>query len=190
MLFELPEYDEAFVGFASSVMNELARAGDPILSQIGSERSPGALGSVFRDKDGEDVELESQLIGTDITANKDDILHSNKGALAVMLSNGAENLQVELKKMFFGTLQTVTDATGNVVDAGGKLTFEHFYEMLSKIERSLTEDDQLSPVSIVMSPEMRKKLPVETPEQKAMIEELEKRQLEELLAKRRFRRLS
>jgi hypothetical protein len=64
------------------------------------------------------------------------------------------------------------------------------YEMLDKIEWTLDENDELSTPSIVMHPDTASKLPQPTPEQVKMIEKLKARKLEELLAKRRRRRLS
>lgn len=190
VLFELPEYDKAFGSFAFSAMHDLAIAGDPILSKIRRERSPGALGSVFLDKDGEEVELESRAIGADFSVLKSEVIEGDIWKLAMVLTKGSKGIEEGHKKMFFETLQKVTEATGNVVDSAGPLTFEKFYEVVSRIERSLTDDDQLAPLNIVMSPELMRNLPEQTPDQIQKIADLEQRQLEELLAKRRRRRLS
>lgn len=190
MLFELSEYDQAFASFAFNAMNDLAVAGDPILGKIRREESPGALGSVFRDKDGNDVEIESRAIGADFSVLKREVIDGDVWALAMVLTKGSKGIEEGQKRMFYETLQTVTEATGNVVDSGGPPTWEKVYEMMSTVERSLTDEDQLSPLDIVMSPAARRSLPAQTPEQAEKFAELEKRQLEELLAKRRRRRLS
>jgi hypothetical protein len=62
--------------------------------------------------------------------------------------------------------------------------------MLDKMEWQLDENDELSTPSIVMHPDTVSKLPQATPEQVKMIKELKARKLEELLARRRRRRLS
>ena len=62
--------------------------------------------------------------------------------------------------------------------------------MLDKMEWKLDENDELSTPSIVMHPDTVPKLLQPTPDQVKMIEELKARKLEELLAKRRRRRLS
>ena len=84
----------------------------------------------------------------------------------------------------------MTTATGNTIDAGGAFTFEKFYEMLEMIEWTLDDDDELSHPSLVMHPEMADKLPEITPEQRARLDALKQRKHEELLARRRRRRLS
>ena len=63
--------------------------------------------------------------------------------------------------------------------------------MLEKLEWSLDEDDQLVRPEIMMHPDAFKNLPSEpTPEEQAKLDELERRKHEELLARRRRRRLS
>jgi hypothetical protein len=95
-----------------------------------------------------------------------------------------------MKGMLFGTLNTVTEATGNVVDAKGRPTFETIYEMLDKVDWGLTDDDKLSMPTLVMNPTDVERLPELTDDQQAKLEELQERKLNELLARRRRRRLS
>ena len=87
------------------------------------------------------------------------------------LVEAAEGYAEQLSKMLYGSLDKITTATGNKLDAGGRpLTFEMLYEMLDKIEWTLDENDELFTPSLA-GPDTAK-LPQPTPEQVKMLEEL------------------
>ena len=95
------------------------------------------------------------------------------------------------ERRFFAAMGTITSASGNVVNAGGELTFEKFYEVLDGMEWSLDDDGELSVPTIVMHPSDAEKLKeLENPETLAAMEELKARKYEEALARRPSRRLS
>jgi hypothetical protein len=62
--------------------------------------------------------------------------------------------------------------------------------MLDTIEWSLTDDDELSLPTIVGGPDVLKRLEDVTEEERASLDELMRSKHEELLARRRRRRLS
>jgi hypothetical protein len=187
--FNVPEYESAFRTFFGEAIHEVAIARDPLLSEIPFEQSPGALGSVIQDRDGNDVDLVTEPISTEFRMSRNSAIQGDVEALLLLVDSLSEGLAKGLAESIFGSLDTVTAATGNVVDAAGKPTVEAIIETLETIELGLTEDDELSLPTIYMSPSAMEKLPPPTPEQNARIEELKKERLEELLARRRHRRL-
>jgi len=111
-------------------------------------------------------------------------------AFAEQMDKASEGYAKQLVGYMFETMSSVTQATGNVVDAGGAFSFEHLYEMLELIEFSVDENDELVMPSLVMHPDDVNKFPIITAEQREKLNQLKARKLEEALARRRRRRLS
>jgi hypothetical protein len=191
MPFALPEYDLACIHVISHVTKDVARASDPVLSQIKVVPMKSTVSSVVEMRGEMALDLPAEPVGFELGVQAEEVRDGNFEVLQVKLVEAADGYAEQLAKMFYGNLGKITTATGNTLDAGGRpLTFEMLYGMLDKIEWTLDENDELSTPSLVMHPDMASKLPKPTPEQVKMIEELKARKLEELLAKRRRRRLS
>lgn len=190
LVFELPEYDRAFAEFIFQVANALAIAAAPLLGQIRRVSAPGAGSSVVDARNLEQLDLPSQLVGFGVTIDLRAVRDGDFEPLVVGLSEGSDELASGLMKMVIATVSRVTEATGNVVTSSDGMTFEAFYEALDGMEWSLTEDDELSLPTLLMHPDTVETLPNLTPEQDAALEDLKRRKLEELLARRRRRRLS
>jgi hypothetical protein len=191
MPFALPDYDLACALVISHVTKDIARASDPVLSQIKVVPMKSTVSSVVETRDDMALDLPAEPIGFELGVKAEDVRDGNFEALQVKLVEAAEGYAEQLSKMLYGSLDKITTATGNTTDAEGQpFSFEMLYETLDKIEWTLDENDELSTPSLVMHPDMASKLPQPTPEQVKMIEELKARKLEELLARRRRRRLS
>jgi len=187
--FDVPEYDTAFRTFFGEAVHEVAIVRDPMISEVPFEQSPGALGSVIQDQDGNDVDLVAGPISTEFSMSRNSAIRGDVEALLLLVDSLSEGLAKGLAESFIGSLNTVTEATGNVIDAAGKPPVEAIIEALETIELGLTDDDQLSLPSIFLNPSTYENLPTPTPEQEARIEKLKKERLAELLARRRHRRL-
>jgi hypothetical protein len=191
MPFALPGYNLACGQVVWWVTKNLARESDPVLSQIKVVPMKGTVSSVVETRDDIALDLPAEPVGFELGVKAEDVRDGNFEALQVKLVEAADGYAEQLAKMLYGNLGKITTATGNTLDAGGRpLTFAMLYEMLDKMEWRLDENDELSTPSLVMHPDTASKLPQPTPEQVKMIEELKARKLEELLAKRRRRRLS
>lgn len=191
MPFALPDYDLACAQVIAEVTKDIARASDPVLSQIKVVPMKSTVSSVVETRDDLALDLPAEPVGFELGVKAEDVRNGNFEALQVKLVEAAEGYAEQLSEMLYGSLDKVTTATGNTLDAGGHpFTFEMLYEMLDKIEWTLDENDELSKPSLVVRPDIASKLSQPTPEQVKMIEELKARKLEELLAKRRSRRLS
>lgn len=191
MPFAVPEYDSAFRFFFGEAIQEVAAARGGLISEMPIEESPGALGSVIQDQAGNDVDLASEPVHTDFVLDANDIRDGNIEALLVQIDSASEQLAESLERSMFTFLEKVTDATGNTINAGGrKFSFDLFMEMLEKLEIGLTEDGELSMPTLVMHPKQAEKLEPPTQAQQERLEKFKKEKLEELLARRRRRRLS
>lgn len=190
LAFELPEYDSAFAEFIFEVAHALVMASSPLLRQIPRLSAPGTASSVVDARDFQQLDLPAQSVGFGVTTDLRAVRDGDFEPLVVSLSKGSDELARDLMTMLIGTVDLVTEATGNVVKSSGEITFEAFYQALDGMEWTLTEDDELSLPTLVMHPDTVKKLPALTPEQDEALEELKRRKLEELLARRRRRRLS
>jgi hypothetical protein len=189
--FELPEYERAFAEFLHFIVQEVARAGHPVLSQIEVEKQTTTTASRIRSREGVDVDLPQRLVGFEVTTSLEAVRSADYDGFAVDVHKYAEELREDLAAGFYENISTITEATGNVVDAGGELTFGKLYELMEKMEWNLNDDGELSIPSMIMHPSMVEKLrALETPETLAAMEELIARKYEEALARRPRRRLS
>lgn len=191
MPFKLPEYDDAFVGFIQKTTHELAGVHHPLLAEMRFEDTESGASSVVDSREGEVLDLPAERVRFEMTSEHEDIRNSNFEPLLAQLDSGGAEFGEQLMKIFFSSMNAVTESTGNVVDAEGKgFSFDLLFELLEKMEFSLDDDGELVMPSIVMHPSQIEKLPEETPEQRARIEEFKRKKREELLAQRRSRRLS
>jgi hypothetical protein len=190
MPFALPEYDTAFSSFMASLVSNLARARDPLLAKISFGPKIGPAGSLVQERGSAPLVLPGQSTGFGLTMDVEAVRNGDLDQLVVELDKASDEYARQLVGLLFSNLEKVTNSTGNVLDAKGRLTFEHIYEMLDQIEWSLNDDDELSLPDLVMHPDTVKNLPQLTEEQEAQLEVLKTRKHEELLARRRRRRLS
>jgi hypothetical protein len=190
MAFALPEYEHAFDRFFADAIHELVGAHEPLLADMDWETTPGATASVFQDQVGEDVELTQAPISAAGVVRRAPIRRGTLIDLWLTIDDIAKQMARGMVKGLIGTLDTVTGATGNVVSGAGKPTFRAMLEVLETIEWSLTDDDELSMPTMMLHPDTLKEMPPATPDELAQIEELKERKLNELLSRRRRRRLS
>ena len=189
--FALPEYEFSFIEFLHETVYELARAGDPMLSQMAVEKQSSTVASRIQSRQGMDVDLPERKVGFEITTSLTAVRSADYDTFVVEVDRAAEKLRESLASGFIQDIGTITQATGNSVDAGGELTFETLYDLMEKMEWTLDDDGELSVPSLVTSPSMAEKLrALETPETLAAMEELKARKYREALARRPSRRLS
>ena len=190
MPFALTEYDEAFGLFLRDTVRELARARSPILAEIRFEEQSGPVASRIRTREGGNLDLPEEVSGFEVTTSLEAIRGADYDEFTIEVDRAADEVKDQLESMMIRHLDAVTTTTGNVFDAGGKLTFEKIYEMLDGLEWGLTDEGELSVPSLLVHPDALKNLPPETPEQKLAMEELKQRKYEEAIARRGSRRLS
>lgn len=190
MAFALGEYELAFQRFFSDAVHALLGAHEPLLADMEWETSPGATASVIQDQRGADVDLLQDPIRAETMTRRAPIRQGDFVELWLAIDDVARQIGRGTVKGLLGTLDTVTSATGNVVDAKGKVTFDAMLEAMEVMEWGLTDDDQLSMPTVVLHPDQLAKMEPPSPEQQKQLEELQDRKLSELLSRRRRRRLS
>src|SRR5882757_3856739 len=89
-LFGLPEYDEAFRSFVFEAINEIARANDPLLSQIRSERAE-TVGTSRVTGEKEVVDLPPVPIRVEFDFDHDEIVSGDMESLRRKLDAAAES---------------------------------------------------------------------------------------------------
>jgi hypothetical protein len=139
MPFKLTEYDDAFSRFTWEVVNGLAMARSPMLTQIGPPVwDSTTVGSRVQSRDGVELDLPGTQVGFEFTTEVATVRSGNVGAYAQQLDAAAEQLERNLVKHIFATLGKVTEATGNVVSAAGRPTFEALYDRHCSTRLSLS----------------------------------------------------
>jgi hypothetical protein len=141
------------------------------------------------------VEFTSVEVSAPMQVNWNDIAAGNFEPLLVSLDAAAEAHHSQLSDFFLSSLDTLTEATGNRVDAAGKSFFEYTYEMFDKIELTFEADGTLSPgFTLLVNPEtyeaMKKKEADMTQDERRKLDELMERKRQEYFARRRRRKLS
>jgi hypothetical protein len=190
-VFALPEYDDAFTRFTWEVVDALARARNPLLAELGAPvRDSTTVASRVQSRDGVDLDLPGTTIAVEFTTEVAAVRAGDAEAYAQQLDAAAEQLERSLMEHLFDTMRKLTAATGMVTDATGRPTFEAIYEMLDRKEWSLTEDDQLAMPTIVGGSAVRNLFSTLTEEQQGRLDDLLRRKYEELIARKRRRRLS
>lgn len=192
MPFQTTEYDTAFGQFIYETARQLAVARSPLLQQIHVAPAGGSASTVVDSREQGPLDLPAEPVGFSFTTHLEAVRDADFEALTVELDAAADELGKALVGMLIATLNKVTEKTGNVVQSGGSgFDFDALIEALDRIEWSLDENGELVMPQIVMHPDTAKMLPSEpTPEQQATLDELKQRKRDELLARRRTRRLS
>lgn len=154
MPFKTREYDRAFAVVLGDLVYELALGRSALLSQIRVEASAGAVSSVVDSREGGRLDQAEQLVGFELTFDLDMIRAGDRDALLVQLDAASDELARGLVGGLIENVSEMAEHTGNVVKGSGVPTFELFYEALSSMEWSLTDDGELSMPQIVMHPDM------------------------------------
>lgn len=194
MLFKLTEYARAEQNFVYDAVAALARSRGGIAADIRAEPMPRVGTTQITTDEGETVEFEPFAVSAPMRIGWEDIANSNVGAMLATIDEAAESYHEQLSKRIFEHLETLTTATGNVVDASGKSVFDAMYEMFEKVELSFEDDGSISKgFAIYASPDVAEKLARAdaemTSEQRRKLDELIDRKRQDFFARKRRRQL-
>jgi hypothetical protein len=195
LLFRLPEYQRAEEMFVFDAIDALSRARGGIVAEIQREPRAHVGTTQITLEDGGTVELKSKEIAMPISIKDADVVAFDLEPLLVSLDGAAEKHHEQLTDYFLSSLETITGATGNQVDASGKSYFEYMYEMYEKVELSFDDDGKISSsYAMVTHPDtaerMEKSRAEMTKEEEQKLAKLLERKREEYFARRRRRKLS
>lgn len=130
-------------------------------------------------------------IGAELTT--DAIRHTNIEEHTAFLTRLAEANIASLAPQVFKGIEEITNATGNVVNAGGKpFSWDHFNDVIEKMSLEFDDDgNPLLPTMVVHPNQFEKIKSIEpTPEQLSRKSEIIERKRAEFYAQKRTRRLS
>jgi hypothetical protein len=191
-IFRLIEYARAEQALIGTTIEALAIAGDPVLSQVGVERSSRMPNTQITTESGEVVEQQPVQIRTKLTQAPQDIIDGKLEDLFVSLDQAAEEWAGQLSKHFYSSISRIAEATGNVVDAKGRPFFDSVYEAFEKLEVHFDDEGHIQQ-SLILNPAdvetWKKGLEEMTPEQRDKFDALIERKRQEFDARRRDRRL-
>lgn len=119
MPFALPDYDLACAYVISDVTKAIARASDPVLSQIKVVPMKGTVSSVVETRGEMALDLPAEPVGFELGVKAEDVRDGNFEALQVKLVEAADGYAAQLAKMLYGNLDKITTATGNTLTPEG-----------------------------------------------------------------------
>lgn len=189
--FDIPNYDVAMVIFWGQIIDGFYNL-DPLLREI--PRRVTVHGGMTRNVRGENPldqpmpEIES--VGS---LEMDAIRKTDIEALTMFFYEFAQQNLATVKNEMFKGLMEITNATGMSFDAKGQpFSFDHFNDVIERIQIGFDEDGNPILPTAVVSPEMYEKIKnIEpTPEQINRHEEILLRKKKEYYAQKRSRRLS
>lgn len=184
MLPDFPRIKKEFEKALNKYLRNLVQQ-EPLLSRIKEIKLFEGRRFATEDNTGEIDNSHFQEIQSELIIERDEIIR--KGILAYIekLQSVAQDIQRQKAKMFFDKIASVTEKTGNVVDAKGQpFAFEHFYTMIEKVQIEFDETGNPFLPTIFISPQLGARIKEMLPQWKEN-PEYDKR-MKELLDKKRM----
>lgn len=164
---DLSEYESAMGEFVFSVFWGFARL-DKLVGQV-ADRPIIHAGPTRNVHGPTPLDQPMSQVGQELPIHFDVIQEGRIEEFIEQLHKAASEFVGQLQKFFIQSMSEVIEAAGNVTDAKGEeLTFDHFLEMLERLEIRSDEDGMLNLPTLMMNADMEEKLrKLEiTPEQK------------------------
>lgn len=141
---------------------------DPLFSQIRQERHfegsrmSSAIGG------GEFEQTGYKKMQGDVSVKTKDIIEKGPLAFIEEMQKTIEEIQKQMSETLFDKMREITEKTGNIVNARGQeFSFDHFLELLEKMQIDFDEHGNPSMPTLVVSPELGVKLQHKIKEWKA-----------------------
>jgi hypothetical protein len=186
----IPSYDRALHNFLSSVVEGL-RDVDPLLGEIRS-RQTGHAGPVRNVPGPEPVDHVLTRFEEEFAIHADVIRQTEVEQFVSIIVDVVEKYLEAMSRTFVETAQDVTEAVGNVIDAGGKpLSWDLILDGLEMREIAFDKDGRVSGLQLMMNPRTAEMLTsIEmTEEQERRLNDILQRKKEAWDAQQRTRRL-
>ena len=192
MLFALPSYSLAALRHAKRAVDELARTGSPLLSQIRTEEMENVPTTFLTGEDGRELELHPLGARVSLEMPIERIVAGDLGEVLVSLEGAAAEQRTAMTELLLSSLTQITELTGNQLDAAGRpMSWDLITDALEMLEIEFDDEGKMN-LSLVMSPSNVRRLEElgpPTAEQKARHEAMLERKRHEWLARQRTRRL-
>lgn len=165
---------------------------DEVYAQIPHEASEGPVSTIAQISDTETMHLEAHRIRAESSIDVPSIIRGDLNKLNSIIVELASQMLPQLMKMYFDTIDQVTERTGNRVESQGDLV-EVYIAAIEKIDVQFNKDGQPRNIQFTASPEganrMADALANMNRSQAARLDEVLQRKREEYNASRRSRRL-
>lgn len=187
----LPEYDDATMHLLMECVDGLAAAQDPLLGMISRDSTdalpsadvpPGVTQGAYKS-----LELEMRFALSTRAALSTDV-----DEWAASVQDSVDKALPSLMSQIFGQMGEILREAGQDIDAQGQpLSMGLLLKALEKIEIDFDADGKPKMPTLVVHPEMAKKLAETppTPEEEKQLEALIERKRQEFYARRRVRKL-
>ncbi|WP_375430173.1 hypothetical protein [uncultured Friedmanniella sp.] len=190
----MSEYESAFLTFLWECVDPLMKAIDPVYAQIPHRRSDVLRVDPIRTDDGREIPVAEPLaVSTDLIMSYERAIAGDFTEISEIVERAAHATLSQVMPGFYELIDRTTMATGNVVDAGGVLTYDALLDALEKVHISeFDEAGQPVGMSLLMNPATAQNLQAlgsPTAEQDARYKAIMQRKREEADAGRRHRRV-
>ena len=141
------------------------REGDPIVAQI--RRRPQRVGrdGEYRDVLGRTNRIEYQKASAECRIQPQEAKGMSVEEFLKVPNDAGRDIARQMARHLFATLDKVTEATGNVIDAKGEpLRFEHFLAVLEKIPIEFDQHGRAQFPTAVLGPALYEQLQRRLPE--------------------------
>jgi hypothetical protein len=186
--FSLPEYGSAYRAFVDDTVHFLAAAMDEMLG--GMPRPKMRRGYKGRNSfaAGETVETILIPFRSSFRFSKQTVTNCDVSEFAAGLYSIAEDYVAAIMPQVFGGFSALSEATGNIVDAGGKpLTFDLVLDAIETMDLLFDDDDNPILPNLVVNPQTR--VPEMSDDEKARLEGILERKRDAYIAGKRHRTL-
>lgn len=188
--FATPGYEQAMTDFMGKVAQGILEL-DGLLRKMPSRRTVHA-GPMRSVREPQVLDQPLQAFRYTLSIPFDVIRNTDIDQFTTLLYDFAEAHRHELGGAFVRTMMEVTEATGNTINAEGRpLSFDMINDAIELIDISFDEQGKPNLPSIMVGPEMSKRLMAiePTPEQLQRYREILQRKKEAFDAQKRTRRL-
>lgn len=158
------DYDACFPSFLGSVQQGLLDA-DGLIGDVKRKQTRHRCPSVVIG-DQTSTELPGTRLQAMFEVQVDTVREGDTTAFAKALVAFIEQLTKAAREQFLADFDTITDATGNVLDGGGvPASPEHWLKLLEMVDMDFDENDQPIPISFVAPEEIHRKIQAEWTEE-------------------------
>ena len=185
----MPEYAHAYVQFLAGAYAGFLEA-DPVLGKIEQVPTTGTLDHAYVAGDGSTMTTEGAVVRVEHAITWDAVIDGDLDDLTTSIGAGALQCVEQHLAYLVEYVQSLTQQTGNVVDAKGMATWDAILAAFDKVEWSPNEAGKVQPPDTVMlSPDVAAKLGDPPPDFEERLGEIASRKQAEFDAGRRSRRL-
>jgi hypothetical protein len=192
-LFQLTEYEFAFISFVHEALHELMAAQDPVLGSIKRVRSKQMATVQNSMPTGEVVEGNPLQMEVPFIFKSDDVIRGAVDEIGSVIDAASDEALKQVMPQFFQRMGQITEAAGNAYNAQGQpLSHDMVLDMFDRVEIGF--DGLGNPImpTLIAGTELYRnlqKLSPPTPEQHRRFAEIIERKRSEHNARRRHRKL-